>query len=1268
MANENIKIVISESGSRVVIRNIREIAESAESAAKSSDKMNGALGKSNNHSFGKLRAEFGKLDTSLTRTVYKIRQMMTLFAAFAGTTISTGAIVKAMDSYTNLQNRLKLVADSQSQVNELTKEMFDIAKRSRASVEDTAIAFSRFDLALKSVGRSQKDSLMVTETVNKMIAMSGKGTQEAAAALLQLSQAFSKGKLDGDEFRTVAETMPLLMDAIAKKMGVTRGELLELRKQGKLTLDVMLEAIRDAQPEVDKQFGTYKMRVSDALTELKNQWIKFWGELDAKMGVSSGIANALLWLSQNLKLVASVGVVAFLALAAAISGPVIGAFKALAIYVAANPYLALGAAIAGAVTYLILMEDELRSSNTLLGEIGANTADLIKSIPSFVEDALATVLFGYQQIGEGFVDLWNSMVDTTEDGNKKVTDATQDSTEKQYQSYSEMVGLTKKDFWGFLEWMGKVYDMLGTIMAAAFDYAYENIKRGLENAISWMSTKLTEAGNLFKRTFNFFNVDGIFGDNLKESAVPTPQYQDRQTWQKSFIAAQSTFAQDIVKSAADRFEQATGRSTSAVKKETSEREKLSKSLRGENTELMKKLKDKEAKAAKDAAEKEAKKNDKLGSAKGEVIDKEFYRRHLTIKKGAEAGGNAYTGTYAAAYAFKKIFGNDVVRFGAFNDRYHKGKVSTHNQGIAFDVTPRATMSRAAKEQMAREFGSWIASKGFQGRAAFEHAGKVNGNGTTSTGDHIHFNFKSVAEAQRFEQFMKAQLSGGGSGSRKDFVSVAEDQARASVEALDAYSELVEKTQQEIAYLKMSEPLRLAAQKSIELTSNLKEKDVELDAQQLETLNQLAATYEQVMRANALRDLADSRKEELASLQAITTEQKAIVKTNEQINKFIKDRMPLTEAEAEQLKLENIEHAKTVELLQAKNELWLNQSKELENLIVKQQALNELIASGQMGGHFGDVAFARNQGAIGRQNQAMGMNAYGGEVGVNPWEDFLGSMEVGASSLLDSYTGTLNELSSMFGDFFGQVKTGFADSIGSAIVDSENLGESLRKVGQGALKSLISGIIQMGINWVLTQALMKSSSKTAASESTAQGVAQATALTSAYAPAATLANIATYGSAGAAGMASTIAAVALASAIPSMFSKGFKVGGYTGNGGVNDIAGVVHGQEFVMDAQTTRRIGVNNLEALRSGSLSLSNGASVNGGQSSGITVKIENYASGVSHEVEQISEDEIRIIARNEAKAVLTQDADGVVASNIRNNSSRTSLAINSNFDVKQRR
>jgi phage-related minor tail protein len=46
--------------------------------------------------------------------------------------------------------------------------------------------------------------------------------------------------------------------------------------------------------------------------------------------------------------------------------------------------------------------------------------------------------------------------------------------------------------------------------------------------------------------------------------------------------------------------------------------------------------------------------------------------------------------------------------------------------------------------------------------------------------------------------------------------------------------------------------------------------------------------------------------------------------------------------------------------------------------------------------------------------------------------------------------------------------------------------------------------------------------------------------------------------------------------PSMFD----VGGYTGNRGTQQVAGFVHGQEFVFDAETTRKAGPANLEAWR----------------------------------------------------------------------------------------
>lgn len=59
-------------------------------------------------------------------------------------------------------------------------------------------------------------------------------------------------------------------------------------------------------------------------------------------------------------------------------------------------------------------------------------------------------------------------------------------------------------------------------------------------------------------------------------------------------------------------------------------------------------------------------------------------------------------------------------------------------------------------------------------------------------------------------------------------------------------------------------------------------------------------------------------------------------------------------------------------------------------------------------------------------------------------------------------------------------------------------------------------------------------------------------------------------------------------IKAIKDTGFKSGGYTGNMGTSQVAGVVHGQEYVLNAQATKRIGVDNLNALN-------NGGSINGG-------------------------------------------------------------------------
>ena len=224
--------------------------------------------------------------------------------AFAGVTLTAGSIVGMADAYTTLQNKLQPVTSSQAQVNELTGEMFELANRTRSEVGATTQAFVRFDRAMKGLGRSQNDTIRLTETINKALIVSGSTTQEAQSALLQLSQAFNSGRLNGDEFRAVSENMPMVLDALSKSMKVPVGALKELGSEGKITSGELIKALDLIEAEVDAAFAKTTPTIAQAFVVLRNSASQFFGELNNATGVTNGIASALLILADNIDRVA----------------------------------------------------------------------------------------------------------------------------------------------------------------------------------------------------------------------------------------------------------------------------------------------------------------------------------------------------------------------------------------------------------------------------------------------------------------------------------------------------------------------------------------------------------------------------------------------------------------------------------------------------------------------------------------------------------------------------------------------------------------------------------------------------------------------------------------------------------------------------------------------------------------------------------------------------------------------------------------------------
>jgi tape measure domain-containing protein len=217
-----------------------------------------------------------------------------------GALIGAGAFLKGADTYTIIQNQLRGVTETSEQLESVTRGVFGIALRSRVPVKDLAVAYRRYDMALQQVGESQASTLRITETITKLLTLNGSTAAESASALLQLSQAFNKGKLDGDEFRTTAEVMPQVLDEITKALGISRSEIFKFSKDGKVTIGVLLEAFKGMEKEVDELMKKTDFTVGQSLTNLVTKIVWAFGKWNKATGFTRTLGDALRWVGDNL--------------------------------------------------------------------------------------------------------------------------------------------------------------------------------------------------------------------------------------------------------------------------------------------------------------------------------------------------------------------------------------------------------------------------------------------------------------------------------------------------------------------------------------------------------------------------------------------------------------------------------------------------------------------------------------------------------------------------------------------------------------------------------------------------------------------------------------------------------------------------------------------------------------------------------------------------------------------------------------------------------
>lgn len=319
----------------------------------------------------KARAEVGKIGSSLSG-------LTKLLAGFA-TADFAKSVLDTADAMQSMNSQVRQVTSSETEYLSVQRQLLDVANRTRASLESTASLYVSTSRALKDYGYTQQEILKFTEATNNAMTIGGVGAQQQAAALMQLSQALGSGVLQGDEFKSIAEAAPILLDTIAEYMGKSRAEIKKLGSEGQLTADVIFKAISGASEKFGEQAAKMPMTMGQALTVFSNNWQSMVSKLLNDSGAMSGIAAIIKLIADNLNLVVPI-VAGFAVAVAAAVAPTL----ALNLALLANPFGIVAVAIGTVIGLIAKFGDEI----DVFGGGWSNLSDVIRAVWQIITETI----------------------------------------------------------------------------------------------------------------------------------------------------------------------------------------------------------------------------------------------------------------------------------------------------------------------------------------------------------------------------------------------------------------------------------------------------------------------------------------------------------------------------------------------------------------------------------------------------------------------------------------------------------------------------------------------------------------------------------------------------------------------------------------------------------------------------------------------------------------------------------------------------------------
>lgn len=211
-------------------------------------------------------------------------------AIAAGGIVGINKVLNISDELASTKARLNLLVDDGGSVEALEQKIMASAQRSRSAYFDTASAVAKLGLnAGNAFGGNMDQVIAFMEQVNKQFVIGGATAQEQSNAMIQLTQAMAAGALRGEELNSILDGAPGIARAIEKYMGIAEGSIKSVAQEGKVTAEVVKNAMFAMADETNAKFDSMPKTWAQIWAGMKNQALSMFAPILTKI---NQIANS----------------------------------------------------------------------------------------------------------------------------------------------------------------------------------------------------------------------------------------------------------------------------------------------------------------------------------------------------------------------------------------------------------------------------------------------------------------------------------------------------------------------------------------------------------------------------------------------------------------------------------------------------------------------------------------------------------------------------------------------------------------------------------------------------------------------------------------------------------------------------------------------------------------------------------------------------------------------------------------------------------------